>query len=129
MELVAEMCDQLGIADGTIAVDSDGSPARNGYSGPALSAVVDADVGVEEYVTDMREMKSNHEIELIREASVWANLGHRLLQERIETGRRPIEVRAEVEADAIKTMLDTLGDRYEMRSWANPISVCLRPVT
>ncbi|MFC4437070.1 MULTISPECIES: M24 family metallopeptidase [Natrialbaceae] len=121
MKSVAEICDRLGIADGTIAVDSDGSPARNGYTGPALSELVDADVGVEEYVTDMRETKSDREIELIREASVWANLGHQLLQERIEVGRRPIEVRAEVEAEAVKTMLDTLGNRYEMRTWANPM--------
>ncbi|WP_049925718.1 M24 family metallopeptidase [Halopiger goleimassiliensis] len=124
MERVAEMCDRLGIADGSIAVDADGSPPRNGYTGPALSALVSADVGVEDYVTDMRETKSDAEIDLIREASVWANLGHRLLQERIEVGRRPIEVRAEVEAEAVKTMLDALGDRFEMRSWANPMQ-CL----
>lgn len=124
MEAVADMCARLGIADGSIAVDADGSPARNGYTGPALSSVVAADVGVEEYITELRETKSDREIELIREASVWANLGHRLLQEHIEPGRRPIEVRAEVEAEAVKTMLDTLGDRYEMRSWANPMQ-CL----
>ncbi|SDQ51564.1 M24 family metallopeptidase [Natronobacterium texcoconense] len=124
MEQVAEMCERLGLANGSIAVDSDGSPARNGYTGPSLSDLLSGDVGVEDYITDMRETKSDAEIELIREASVWANLGHRLLQERIEVGRRPIEVRAEVEAEAVKSMLDTLGDRYEMRSWANPMQ-CL----
>ncbi|SFB75887.1 Xaa-Pro aminopeptidase [Halobiforma haloterrestris] len=124
MERVAEMCDRLGLAEGSIAVDSDGSPARNGYTGPALSELVDAEVGVEAYITEMRETKSDSEIDLIREASVWANLGHRLLQERIEPGRRPIEVRAEVEAEAVKPMLDALGDRYEIRSWANPMQ-CL----
>ncbi|MDG5760014.1 Xaa-Pro peptidase family protein [Natronococcus sp. A-GB1] len=124
MGRVAEMCDRLEIADGAIAVDLDGSPARNGYTGPSLSELVAADVSVEEYVTEMRETKSDHEIELIREASVWANLGHQLLQDRIEVGRRPIEVRAEVEAEAVKPMLDALGDRYEMRSWANPMQ-CL----
>jgi Xaa-Pro dipeptidase len=124
MKTVAEMCDRLDIGDSAIAVDSDGSPARNGYTGPALSELVSADVGVEDYITDMRELKGEHEIELIRESSAWANLGHRLLQEQIEPGRRPIEVRAEVEADAVKMMLDTLGDRYEMRSWANPMQ-CL----
>ncbi|APW99793.1 peptidase M24 [Halobiforma lacisalsi AJ5] len=124
MERVAEMCERLGLADGSIAVDSDGSPARNGYTGPALSELVDAEVGLEAYVTEMRETKSDAEIDLIREASVWANFGHRLLQERIEPGRRPIEVRAEVEAEAVKPMLDALGDRYEMRSWANPMQ-CL----
>lgn len=121
MKVVGEMCERLGISEGAIAADSDGSPARNGYSGPALSTITTAEVGVEDYITDMREIKSDSEIDLIREASVWANLGQQLLQERIEIGRRPIEVRAEVEADAVKMMLDTLGDRYEMRSWGNPM--------
>jgi Xaa-Pro dipeptidase len=123
MQRVAEMCESLGIADGAVAADSDGSPARNGYTGPSLSEVLDADVGTGEYVTTMRELKSDSEAELIREASVWANLGHRLLQEKIEVGRRPAVVSAEVAAEGTKAMLDTLGERYEMMDWASPM-VC-----
>jgi Xaa-Pro aminopeptidase len=121
MRLVADVCERLGIATGRLAADADGSPARNGYEGPALSAVVDAEVGVEDYVTDMRETKSAAEIELIREASVWSNLGHRLLQNAIEPGRRPVTVASEVEAEGTRAMLDTLGDRYEMMDWASPM--------
>jgi len=121
MQRVAEMCESLGIAEGSVAADSDGSPARNGYTGPALSAVVDAEVGVEAYVTTMRELKSDSEVELIRKASVWANLGHRLLQETIEVGRRPAVISSEVAAEGTKAMLDTLGDRYEMMDWASPM--------
>jgi Xaa-Pro aminopeptidase len=122
MARVAEMCASLGIETGAVAADSDGSPPRNGYTGPALSDVVDADVGVEEYVTTMREVKSDAEIDLIREASVWANYGHRLLQEALAVGRRPAVVSAEVAAEGTKTMLDTLGDRYEMMDWASPMT-------
>ena len=122
MQRVVEMCESLGIADGTIAADSDGSPARNGYTGPALSAVVNAEVGVEEYVTTMRETKSEAEIDLIREASVWANLGHRLLQEKIEVGRRPVTIASEVAAEGTRAMLDTLGDRYVMMDWSAPMT-------
>lgn len=122
MRRVAEMCDSLGIADGRIAADGDGSPARNGYTGPSLSDVVDADVGVEEYVTDMRETKTEAEVELIREASNWATLGHRLLQEKLEVGRRPVTIASEVAAEGTATMLDTLGDRYEMMDWAAPMT-------
>jgi Xaa-Pro dipeptidase len=121
MQRVASMCESLGISDGTIAVDSDGSSTRNGYDGPALSDVVSGTVETEDYITTMREQKSQSEIELIREASTWATLGHRLLQERIEPGRRPIVVSTEVEAEASKTMLDTLGDRYEMMDWSAPM--------
>lgn len=119
---VAAMCDRLGIADGTIAVDSDGSPARNGYTGPNLSDVVTAEVGVKDYITDMRELKSEAEIDLIREASVWANYGHRLLQEKIEPGRQPVVISAEVQAEGTKVMLDTLGKRFEMTDWTAPLS-------
>ncbi|WP_129116138.1 M24 family metallopeptidase [Halegenticoccus tardaugens] len=122
MELVTDMCDSLGIADGAIAVDSDGSPARNGYTGPALSDVISGTVGVEDYVTQMRECKSEIEIALIREASVWAHLGHSLLQAKIEPGRRPVTVGAEVETEATEIMLDTLGERYVMMDWATPMT-------
>lgn len=123
MELVAEMCEELGIATGTVAVDSDGSPSRNGYSGPALSEVISGDVGIEEYPTDMREVKSEQEIELIQEASKWANLGHRLLQEKIEVGKRPVTLSREIEAEASDRMLDTLGDQYRMQVTGPPVSV------
>lgn len=122
MDRVAEMCDSLGIAGEAIAVDSDGSPERNGYAGPALSEVVSSDVGVEDYVTDMREVKSENEIAFIRKASEWANLGHRLLHKKIEPGRRPAVISTEVEAEAAATMLDTLGDRYEMHSPSAPLT-------
>ena len=122
MERVAKMCESLGIASGRIAADSDGSPGRNGYTGPALSDVVAAEVGVEDYITDAREVKSDDEIELIREASVWANLGHRILQEKLEVGRRPVTVAAEVQAEGTKAMLDTLGERYEMMDWSAPMA-------
>lgn len=121
MQGVADMCELLGIANGTIAVDSDGSPARNGYHGPSLSELLPGTVRTEDYITPMREQKSHSEIELIREASVWANLGHRLLQERIAPARRPIVVSTEVEAEATKIMLDTLGNRYEMMNWSAPM--------
>ena len=121
MARVAEMCASLGIETGAVAADSDGSPPRNGYTGPALSDVVDAEVGVEDYITTMREIKSDAEIDLIREASVWANYGHRLLQETLAVGRRPAVISAEVAAEGTKAMLDTLGDRYEMMDWASPM--------
>lgn len=121
MEEIAAMCDRLGIADGSVAVDADGSPARNGYTGPMLSELIPGEVGVVGYVTEMRELKSEAEIDLIREASVWANYGHRLLQEKIEPGRRPVTISAEVVSEGTKVMLDTLGKRFEMTDWTAPM--------
>ncbi|RBI59443.1 aminopeptidase P family protein [halophilic archaeon] len=121
MEQVKEMCERLGIARKSIAVDNDGSPGRNGYTGPRLSSIVAGSVGTEDYITTLREKKSEAEIELIREASVWAHYGHKLLQEKIEVGKRPVTISGEVEVEATKVMLDTLGERYEMMSWASPM--------
>lgn len=121
MQRVGEMCERLGIADGSIAADADGSPARNGYTGPALSEMIPGSVTVRDYITDMRELKSESEIELIEMASVWANYGHRLLQEKIEPGRRPVTISSEVVAEGTKVMLDTLGDRFEMTDWQAPM--------
>jgi Xaa-Pro aminopeptidase len=121
MALVAEMCESLGIADGTVVADADGSPARNGYEGPPLSAVIPGTVEVADHVTDMREVKSETEIELIREASRWANLGLAVLAEKIEPGRYPTIVCQEAQAEAGKSMLDALGPKYESTDRRPPI--------
>lgn len=121
MRRVTEMCKSLGLETGQIAVDSDGSPGRNGYVGPELSEVVDAQVRVEDYITDMREVKSEEEITLIREASTWANYAHRLLHEHIQVGKRPVTIGQKVERKATKVMLDTLGDRFHMTGYGTPM--------
>lgn len=122
MQQVAKMCESLDISDKQIAVDMDGSPGRNGYRGPSLSDVVNAEIDAVDYITDMREVKSDAELDLIREASVWANYGHRLLQDKIEPGRRPVTISAEVATEGTETMLDTLGERYEQTSASPPMS-------
>lgn len=121
MGLVAEMCESLGLAGGTVVVDSDGSPPRNGYEGPALSDVIPGDVVVADHITDMRETKSETEIELIREASRWANLGLTALAAKIEPGRYPTIACQEAQAEAGKQMLDTLGSEYESTDRSPPI--------
>lgn len=121
MQRVGEMCESLGIARGTVAADVDGSPPRNGYEGPALSEVIPGSVTLTDRIADMREVKSDAEIDLIREASRWANLGHSALAERIEPGRYPTIVCQEAQAAAGKAMLDTLGSKYEPTDRSPPI--------
>lgn len=116
MEEIAAMSRDLGIADGSLVADADGSPRWNGYTGPSLSSLVAGDVGVEEYVTEMCEVKSANEIALVREASDWATFAHCRLQEKLEPGRVPAVVAAEVEAETTAAMLDTCGERYTMTS-------------
>lgn len=122
METVAEMCATLGIDSGSVAADSDGPPRKLGYYGPRLSDIVDAEVTpIDEQLQDIRRIKSAAELELYREGGQWATLAHRRLQDRMEVGTYPIEIAQRVEADVTRTMLDTLGDRYQMTSWRPPV--------
>ncbi len=122
MSVIASMCSALGIDDGLIVADSDGSPERNGYVGPSLSSLIPGEVTVHDYVTTMREQKSSTEIELVAEASQWANVAHQILQDKIEVGRRPVIISQEVKAEATKALLDTLGDKYEMTTPRSPVT-------
>jgi Xaa-Pro dipeptidase len=57
-------------------------------------------------------VKSPAEVELVREACVWANLAHRLLQEYMAVGRTEIETSLMATAEATNIMLKTLGRAY-----------------
>lgn len=49
---------------------------------------------------DMRKIKSQEEVELMRESSKWGNLAHRLLQEYTEPGRFDFEISAQASVEA-----------------------------
>jgi len=114
MNRVAEMCDQLGITSGQIVSDRPGNPEIMGYQGPDLETVISGTVETTDRITKMRRVKSDAEIELVRTASVWANLGLEILRETIEYGHLPVELSARAEAEASRRMLDTVGNKYEM---------------
>lgn len=64
-------------------------------------------------VDDLRQIKSEREVELIKEAAKWGNLAHTLLQEYIEPGVSEIEVTSKATHDATVIMLKALGSKYE----------------
>lgn len=123
METVGEMCEQLGIDEGKIAVDSDGPAHTLGFSGPSLSNVVLGDVFVENYFDNLTRYKDETEIQLYREGGTWVNLAHKLLYEKVTTGKHPICLAEEAQTEAIRSMIDALGDRYQLTSWDSPIQV------
>ncbi|UHQ98261.1 Xaa-Pro peptidase family protein (plasmid) [Natrinema zhouii] len=123
MQTVGEMCAELGIDDGRIAVDSDGPAHTLGFSGPSLSNIVPGEVVVEDYFNDLTRYKDETEIQLYREGGTWVNLAHRLLQQKIETGEHPICLAEESQTEAIRSMINALGDRYQLTSWDPPIQV------
>jgi len=107
-----DMLEGLG-ADSVVA-DADGAPGVMGYDGPALSEFREVDS--QDWVSRMRWEKTDAEVDLIRESAKWANLGHRKLAEFTEVGAHPATVSQRASAEASRGMLDTLGDRYAVRT-------------
>jgi len=107
-----DMLEGLG-ADSVVA-DADGAPGVMGYDGPALSEFREVDS--QDWVSRMRWEKTDAEVDLIRESAKWANLGHRKLVEFTEVGAHPATVSQRASTEASRGMLDTLGDRYAVRT-------------
>ncbi|KAB1186643.1 MULTISPECIES: Xaa-Pro peptidase family protein [Haloferax] len=97
-----------------VAADMDSAPGTMGYHGPSLSDSVEV---VEQAWADrMRWEKTDAEIDCIRESVRWANLGHQYLANLTTVGAHPITVSQRASMEASRAMLDTLGDRYVVRT-------------
>ena len=108
IETAAEMLDDLGVE--SVLADAEGAPGVMGYEGPLLSDFLD--VETQSWVDRMRWEKSDAEIDLIRESTRWANLGHRYLADETEPGEHPATASQRASLRASRAMLDALGDRY-----------------
>ncbi len=97
-----------------IGVDSDGYGDVNGYRGPSVTEIAGgaAVVQAADLIDTARQVKSPHELQLIRESARWGNLAHRILQKEMAVGRSEIEVSLRATLAATTTMLDTLGPTY-----------------
>jgi Xaa-Pro aminopeptidase len=111
MEALRELCDAMGVR-GRIGADNDGYPRVFGYRGPAFGEVeIVADA-----VEDQMAIKSDAEIELLRESAKWGNLAHTLLQQYTRVGVSETEVTARAGIEATAAMLDAIGPIYRAQS-------------
>ncbi len=98
------------IAEKRIGVDSDGYLGKYGYKGPALSELLGKEVKrVPEIVDDMRLVKSQEEISLLRESAKWCTLALRYLQEYSVPGTSEVEASMLASIDASSAMIRALG--------------------
>ncbi|MEA2089792.1 MAG: Xaa-Pro peptidase family protein [Thermoproteota archaeon] len=112
----AEFLKQFGLHNKTIGIDNlAGAAGRWGYKGPPITKKLPKAKFVEEreLIQSMRMIKSQEEIELIRESAKWGNLAHTLLQEYTEPGLWDVEVSALASYDASIIMKKTLGPDYQ----------------
>ena len=116
MHGLAQMLNDMGI-NGDIAADDDGYPWVFGYRGPKLSEMINAKVtNAREFVEDQMMIKSEAELNLIRESCKWGNLAHMLLQRYTRPGLTETEVEQRACDEATRAMLDTLGPIYRGQS-------------
>lgn len=116
MTVLRDMLLDMGI-DGEIGADSDGYPWILGYRGPDLSELMDTRVQrITAAVEDQMMIKSEAEVNLIRESVKWGNLAHVLLQRYTRPGLTETAVSQRASQEANLVMLDTIGPIYRAQS-------------
>lgn len=116
MQVLSKMLQDMRIS-GQIAADNDGYPWVFGYRGQPLSEITGATiVPIRAAIEDQMAIKSEAEIELLRESSKWANLAHQLLQRYTRAGATETEVERRASNEATDAMVDALGPIYRGQS-------------
>jgi Xaa-Pro dipeptidase len=115
MEYFKDVMNEAGLKGKVVGYDSNGYGSPMGYRGPALSDILDAKdfVSVYGWIEEMRFIKSESEIELIRESCRWGNLAHRLLVKYTKPGLSEIEITSRATTEATMMMIETLGPDYK----------------
>ena len=97
--------------------DQDGYPWVLGYRGPSLTELVGVTPEkVTAFVEDQMAIKSEAEVELIRESAKWGNLAHMLLQRYTQPGLTEVEVSQRATNEATLAMLDAIGPIYRAQN-------------
>jgi len=89
MEILKDILQKLGFDGKRIGYDAIGYGSPMGYRGPSLDQLISAKqfISLKGIIEEMRYVKSENEIRLIRESCRWANVAHRLLQNYTKAGQ------------------------------------------
>ena len=113
MKKLADLLGELGLSPRRIGVDSDGYGGGYGYVGPKLSELVSGSVvPARGLIENMMRIKSEEEVDLIRESCKWGNLGHELLQQYTAPGLNETDVSIRASYEASMRMVNALGPDY-----------------
>lgn len=113
MAHLRDLLTDLGLGGKRLGYDNDGYHDINSYDGPALSAIHDGPTApARDIVDDLRTVKSEAELRLMRASATWGNLAHRLMHDRLAPGRSEIEVSLEASLEASRMLLAALGPTY-----------------
>ncbi|GGC87960.1 putative dipeptidase YkvY [Thalassobacillus devorans] len=113
MEYLKESLLDGGLQNKVIGLDAEGYTSPKGYHGSKVRDLIDAQyVSIDGWVEEFRQIKSNNEIELIKESCRWGNLAHRLLHKYSKVGLSEIEISGRATLEATTTMIETLGKEF-----------------
>jgi len=116
MERFAEWIREKGLGKAKIGTDNPaGAGGTMGYVGKPLNELLpDAELVKDgQFIWGMRLIKTEEELELIRESAKWGNLAHSYLQEYTRPGLYDVEVRLMASLEATSVMKKTYGGEYE----------------
>jgi Xaa-Pro dipeptidase len=115
-QALLRLLDALDI-NGRLGADNDGYPWILGYRGPSLTELTGTEPQrITAFVEDQMAVKSQAEIELLRESAKWGNLAHVLLQRYTRPGLTETEVTLRASNEATLAMLDAIGPIYRAQS-------------
>jgi Xaa-Pro aminopeptidase len=100
-----------------VGADLPGYPWVFGYRGSGLKDIIRSDpVLIPEFIEDQMMLKSESEINLIRESVKWGHLAHTLLQKYTQAGKTESEVSMRASMEATLAMYDAIGPIYRSQS-------------
>ena len=129
IDCFAEFLKEMGLANKRIGIDNKaGAGGIWGYRGPPITKKLREAkfVDMKDLVPSMRLIKSEEEINLIKESAKWANLAQSLLQEYTEEGLWDVEISLTATYEASMIMKKTLGPDYEPLRRTIPVSAGFR---
>lgn len=114
MLFLKDLLAELKLADARIGADADGYGDYMGYRGPSLSSLMAHPVTiVPDLVDDLRLVKSEAELDLLRTAGSWAARTHRALQDGMRLGVSETEISRQAQwqvADQLDQTIAELGN-------------------
>ncbi|MBV7334503.1 Xaa-Pro peptidase family protein [Chloroflexi bacterium TSY] len=115
MLYLAELLQDKGLADKHLGVDSEGWGGGWGYRGPSLPEVAPEAklTNIRDVIDDIRMVKSEEELELIRVSAHFGNVAHGLLQEYVEVGVAEIDIANRAATDATSYMVKAMPADWE----------------
>lgn len=115
-----------GFENQRIGLGAKGYSSPKGYVGLEVPEILNAKKfdSIQGVVENIRMIKSDAEIKLVKESCRWGNLAHKLLQKYSTVGVGEIEIGSKATSEATLAMVETLGADY--RPNGNPANAFYR---